>query len=87
MSTQIRFGIFIFVLVFIVCWIIYKYFIGTDKDRKAIAAIKAQYEKALQDKDKRAALTLGRQYYSKLRRGRLTIYDEQALTNDIASIS
>jgi hypothetical protein len=45
------------------------------------------YKKALQNRDKPLALELGRQYYSFYRPdGKSTLYDEQAIANDLASI-
>lgn len=45
------------------------------------------YRKALSGTDKSEALRLGRIYYSSLREdGKLTIYDEQAITNDLNSM-
>lgn len=44
------------------------------------------YQRALASGDKRAALEAGRAYYSRLRGGKLTIYDEQALTNDLSTM-
>lgn len=48
--------------------------------------LKSNYDRALKGTDKRAALEAGRAYYSSLRMGKLTIYDEQALANDIATM-
>ena len=51
------------------------------KNRKIF---KEEYDQALRGKDKRAALIAGRKYYASLRKGnQLTIYDEQAISNDI----
>jgi len=48
--------------------------------------LKRNYEMALRGTDKAAALQAGRKYYSFLRGGRLTIYDEQAIANDISTM-
>ena len=49
--------------------------------------IKTNYEQALKGTDKNLALQLGRKYYSSLRNyGILTIYDEQALANDLSTM-
>jgi hypothetical protein len=48
--------------------------------------LKQAYDNALNGSDKKAALNAGRAYYSKLRKGKLTMYDEQALTNDISTM-
>jgi hypothetical protein len=45
------------------------------------------YQQAIASGNKRNALDAGRAYYSKLRGGKLTIYDEQALTNDLSTMS
>lgn len=49
--------------------------------------LKQQYDTALRGTDKRAALDAGRAYYKALRgKNTLTIYDEQALTNDLSTM-
>jgi hypothetical protein len=59
-----------------------------NNNKKKIAALKLRYEESLEGKDKRAALDAGRAYYSALRKGKtLTIYDEQAITNDLSTMS
>jgi hypothetical protein len=93
MSTEIRFTIFIVVIACIIGFILYTGLNDAKKNLMLADELKSQYQKALQDKNKQLALQLGRQYYTALRKtsifgnGRLTIYDEQAITNDIASIS
>lgn len=42
---------------------------------------------ALNDSNKSEALEGGREYYAAKRGGKLTIYDEQALANDIATMN
>lgn len=55
---------------------------------KKIAALKLQYDQLLRGGDKPAALIAGRAYYSAMRDGKmLTIYDEQAITNDLSTMS
>jgi hypothetical protein len=49
--------------------------------------LKKKYNEALKGTDKKAALDAGREYYSELRRGKLTIYDEQAIANDLSTMS
>ena len=45
------------------------------------------YKKALKGNDKSEALKLGRRYYSSLREdGRLTLYDEKAISNDLKTM-
>lgn len=48
--------------------------------------LKEEYQAALRGSDKRAALEAGRRYYSSVRGGKLSIYDEQAITNDLATM-
>lgn len=48
--------------------------------------LKAEYDDALSGTNKSKALKAGRAYYSALRSGNLTIYDEQAITNDISAM-
>lgn len=45
--------------------------------------LKEEYDEALRGTDKKNALEAGRKYYRSLRGGNLTIYDEQAITNDL----
>lgn len=48
---------------------------------------KARYDAAVARGDKSAALSLGREYYASMRSdGKLTIYDEQAIANDISTM-
>lgn len=50
--------------------------------------IESDYKEAIKGSDKVEALKLGREYYASLREdGRVTIYDEQAITNDINSMA
>ena len=44
------------------------------------------YQLAIKSGNKRDALAAGRAYYAKARGGKLTIYDEQALTNDLSTM-
>ena len=48
--------------------------------------LKSEYDEALKGTNKAKALKAGRAYYSALRSGTLTIYDEQAINNDIISM-
>ncbi len=47
---------------------------------------KQLYDEALKSGDKRDALEKGRLYYSWMRNGDLTIYDEQAISNDLSTM-
>ncbi len=59
----------------------------SGNESKKLAALKLKYDKCLKGKNKRAALEAGRAYYSALRKGKtLTIYDEQAITNDLSTM-
>ena len=51
-----------------------------------IDELQQKFKVALNGTDKSEALELGRAYYSAKRGGKLTIYDEQALANDIATM-
>ena len=57
---------------------------ANSKKKKALWNV---YQQAIASGNKRNALDAGRAYYSKLRGGKLTIYDEQALTNDLSTMS
>ena len=54
--------------------------------RKKAALIKIDYDIAIRSGDKELALKLGREYYSTLRGGKLSIYDEQAIANDLSTM-
>lgn len=60
--------------------------IGLSSQKSEIAKLKSAYDAALNGNDKRAALNAGRAYFQKLRKGKLTIFDEQTLTNDISTM-
>jgi hypothetical protein len=57
-----------------------------NANQKKIKQIKKDYDIILKGTDKRAALEAGRKYYKSVRGGQLSIYDEQALTNDISTM-
>lgn len=60
---------------------------GNKEKAKLQAKLKADYDAAKTSGDKNAALKAGRLYYASLRdKAALTVYDEQALTNDLASM-
>ncbi|HEX8355829.1 MAG TPA: hypothetical protein VF610_00370 [Segetibacter sp.] len=55
--------------------------------RKALIAERWEvYKNALNSGNKQEALYAGRAYYAELRNGELTIYDEQAIANDLSTI-
>lgn len=54
------------------------------QNQKKQAKLKQEYDEALRGTDKARALAAGRAYYASIRPDRkLTMYDEQALTNDL----
>lgn len=72
------FWIIIAIVVVVAIWM------GIEAE-KAKAVLKKNYELALQGNNKQQALAAGRAYYSSIRKDKkLTIYDEQAIANDIS---
>lgn len=62
-------------------------FFNTKNKTKQLETLKQAYDRALKGPDKRAALEAGRAYYSSLRKNKiLSIYDEQAITNDLSTM-
>jgi LPXTG-motif cell wall-anchored protein len=58
------------------------------KRRKNTKLLKSLYENALKGSSKKNALEIGRLYYGSMRNGgKATIYDEQALSNDIKTMT
>lgn len=49
--------------------------------------LKEAYDSALKGNNKSIALAAGRAYYSAMRKGKLTIYDEQAIANDLSTMT
>lgn len=76
----------LFVLAIIVAIIIA--FIKSSKNKtKKLSELKLAYERTLKGNNKKTALNAGRAYYSALRENKvLTIYDEQAVTNDLSAM-
>lgn len=73
-------GTFIFIIIVIVIIVIAVSVSNSNTREK----LKVEYENALKGTDKTKALQAGRSYYSALRNDKkLTIYDEQAITNDL----
>lgn len=62
------------------------YYERNIKGKKKAAAIKIEYDQAIKSGDRELALKLGRDYYATLRGGKLSIYDEQAIANDLSTI-
>ena len=76
-----------FIIVAIVVIAIVAFIIANNNRRQKQANILWDlYQQALRCGDKNHALQAGRRYYSHLRGGRLTIYDEQRLTNDLSTM-
>lgn len=62
--------------------------IASNGETKKREDLKNKYYQSLKGSDRRAALEAGRAYYSSLRKGKeLTIYDEQAISNDMSTMS
>jgi hypothetical protein len=79
-------------LILIVSLILYvrNYFEKKKKEKKdkITQALKVIYYESLKGSDKKLALDNGRLYYASLREdGKLSIYDESAIANDIATMS
>lgn len=61
--------------------------IGSIGNEKKITTLKRQYDNDLASGNKSKALISGRVYYKAKRgNGELTIYDEQAIANDLATM-
>jgi len=60
--------------------------IGATMKQSETKKLKRIYDEALNGSDKKAALNAGRAYHKSVRKGKLTIYDEQAITNDISAM-
>jgi len=74
------------IVILVVIAIITGMIIGINKQEK-IKQLKENYDEALSGTDKKTVVDAGRAYYSALREdGKLTIYDEQAIANDLASM-
>jgi hypothetical protein len=58
------------------------------KEREAafLQRLKHDYEQAILSGDKLKALETGRNYYRYKRNGGLTLYDEQAIANDLSTM-
>ena len=72
---------------FIIIIIIGVALLSNANNAKDLKNLKEQYDELLKGSDKRAALEAGRAYYSALRKPKaLTIYDEQAISNDLTTM-
>ena len=74
----------LFILIVVAGFIIF-FITSTNSDTES-KKLWSAYQQALKSGNKRDALTAGRAYYAKKRGGKLTLYDEQALTNDLATM-
>ena len=72
-------------VIFIIIGVVLLYFkFKRQKEAKEkTILLESEYKELLKGTDKTKALNTGRVYYSNLRGGKLTIYDEQAITNDL----
>lgn len=76
-----------YVIIAIILVIIIAAFSNAKSKTKQLETLKQAYDRALKGPDKRAALEAGRAYYSSLRKNKiLSIYDEQASTNDLSTM-
>jgi hypothetical protein len=71
----------ILIAIGIIAYIIYK-----KGKRALIEEKKRAYIDALKRKDKQAALFAGRDYYAELRGGKLSVFDEQTISNDLNAL-
>lgn len=77
-------GLIILFVVALLTVIIYEVY---RKGKNALIAEKWKaYRNAIESGNKQAALNAGRAYYAELRGGELTMYDEQAIANDLSTI-
>ena len=80
------------IFLIIILFLLYNFFLKkVDNQNRKIAkerlTLKIKYDEALKGSDKRYALECGRLYYASMRKdGRLSVYDETALTNDLATM-
>ena len=76
-------SILVFIGIALVMYFLYNLY--HNRGRKALLKKKREaYIKAIKSGDKTKALDAGRDFYSFKRKGRLTIYDEQAINNDLS---
>lgn len=81
-----NFIIFMAALVLVICVVAYLLLKPERASKAEIERLQREYKDALARKDKAAAVDAGRKYYAALRGGDLTIFDEQAISNDLAAI-
>jgi hypothetical protein len=78
--------IFFCVTIIIVVAVIFFYSRHPKRYNKVLQELKQSYEHELRHGTKQSALQVGRNYYAALRGGRLSVYDEQAIANDISTM-
>jgi hypothetical protein len=86
-NRELRLAIFLCVIAAIAIALTALYFKRRRIYKLQLEEMKDEYHEAIRKGDKREALELGRKYYSALRGGFLSIYDEQAIANDLSSIA
>jgi hypothetical protein len=72
------------IIAFIILIVVIAVWLNIRKNRQ-LTILWQQYNAAKASGDKQKALNAGRAYYSR-RRGRPTIYDEQAIANDLSTM-
>lgn len=80
----------IFIVVVLILAAVVFVVVTIDKEKafeaKNVQRLRDAYDQAIASGDKSKALIAGRAYYSAMRKGNLSIYDEQALTNDLSTM-
>lgn len=80
-------AIYIIISVFGIIGIIAAIAASSEAKSDELKKLKEKYDSDLSGPNKREALNSGRAYYGHLRKGKgLTIYDEQAIANDISTM-
>lgn len=75
------------IILFVIVVAIIGAIINNRNNRRRLERLKLHYDQALKGSNKKTALDAGRAYYSALRKNNvLTIYDEQAITNDLTAM-
>lgn len=78
----------LFITLIVIVIVVTAFVSGSNSKSKKLEALKLDYERSLKGTNKKTALDAGRAYYSALREKQvLTIYDEQAITNDLSTMN
>jgi hypothetical protein len=86
MERETRLIFFFVILAALLLMVIIWYVRNARRQTSATGQLKQRYDQAILDGNKRLALQLGREYYSRSRRsGVLTVYDELAIANDLST--